>query len=318
MIEKCIDNNIYIKTKYSTTYLLTEVKPTLEQRPEYKLERKLFALPNSERKGEGGLRIKGFFKKSYENKPLISIVTVVYNGEKHLEQTINSVLEQGYDNIEYIIIDGGSIDSTLDIIKKYEAQIDYWVSEPDKGIFDAMNKGLVLASGDFISFINADYRFKKNIINKVIDNILDYPSVDFFYGDVDVVTKDQNYLYEMSGKNRGKDLGVKIPHQSCFIRLDIHRKYQFDISYKIAADRAVIAELFKHRHKNHYMNISIVNFMEGGASANSELTIKEIKRYRLQYFGLTVAIQDTLKRYLYKFGVRTKLKKILFQKKEKL
>ena len=307
-------NTIFLDENYSTTRLVTKDKPVLE----YIDESKLFLSSDTEIKGEGGLRTKGYFKKSYDNKPLISIVTVVYNGKKYLVQTIKSVLDQNYDNVEYIVIDGGSTDGTLEIIKKYEDQIDYWVSELDKGIFDAMNKGLLLASGDFVSFINADDRYKKNIIKKVVGNIVDHPSVDFFYGDVDVVTKNQNYLYEMSGKNRGKDLGMKIPHQSCFVRLVIHRKYQFDVSYTIAADRVVIAELFKYGHKDYYMNISIVNFMEGGASADPELTIKEITRYRLQYFGLIVVIQDTLKRYLHKFGVRTKLKKIFFLKKKKL
>jgi len=82
-----------------------------------------------------------------KNKPLISIVTVVYNGEEFLEETIKSVVSQTYKNIEYIIIDGGSTDGTVDIIKKYEDKIDYWVSEPDSGIYDAMNKGIDKASG---------------------------------------------------------------------------------------------------------------------------------------------------------------------------
>ncbi|MDJ0561528.1 MAG: glycosyltransferase, partial [Microcystis sp. M53599_WE4] len=94
--------------------------------------------PNLERKGEGGLRSQGYFKQSYDEAsglsdnlplPLVTIITVVFNGEKHLEQTIQSVINQTYDNVEYIVIDGGSTDGTVDIIRKYENQIDYWVSE---------------------------------------------------------------------------------------------------------------------------------------------------------------------------------------------
>lgn len=86
----------------------------------------------------------------------ISIITVSYNAAKTIEQTIQSVVNQTYDNIEYIIIDGGSTDGTVDIIKKYEDKIAYWVSEPDKGIYDAMNKGILKASGEYIYFLGAD------------------------------------------------------------------------------------------------------------------------------------------------------------------
>jgi glycosyltransferase involved in cell wall biosynthesis len=96
----------------------------------------------------GGLRTKGLFKATSPAKPLITVITVVLNGERHLEQAIQSVIKQDYPHIEYVIIDGGSTDGTLDIIRKYEARIDYWVSEPDNGIYDAMNKGIALARGE--------------------------------------------------------------------------------------------------------------------------------------------------------------------------
>ena len=151
-----MDNTIYRDGNYCTIRLLTKEKPILNQKPEYKLIPKLFLPENSERKTEGGLRMQGYYKKSYKDKPLISVVTVVYNGEKYLDQTIKSVLNQGYDNVEYIVIDGDSRDSTVDIIRKYEEHIDYWVSEPDAGIYDAMNKGASLCSGKYIAFLNAD------------------------------------------------------------------------------------------------------------------------------------------------------------------
>ena len=116
--------------------------------------------------------------------PYISIITVVKNGEKYLEETIKSVINQTYKNYEYIVIDGGSKDKTLDIIKKYSDKIDYWVSETDKGLYDAFNKGMQLAKGDFIGIINSDdvYLSKTlEILKKYINN---NPNIDFIFGSV--------------------------------------------------------------------------------------------------------------------------------------
>ena len=115
------------------------------------------------------------------NIPLISIITVSYNAVKTIEDTIVSVLGQTYSNIEYIIIDGGSTDGTLDIIKKYEDKITYWVSEPDKGIYDAMNKGILKATGDYLFFLGADDKITCNF-NDIIHLFKDKNTV--YYGDV--------------------------------------------------------------------------------------------------------------------------------------
>ena len=111
------------------------------------------------KKLEGGLRKLGKTKESQPEKPLVTVITVVFNGEKFIEKTIQSVLCQDYKNIEFIVIDGGSIDGTLDIIKKYEHSIDYWVSEKDQGIYNAMNKGIDLSKGDWTNFLNAADEF---------------------------------------------------------------------------------------------------------------------------------------------------------------
>lgn len=155
----CLDQH------YSTTRFVTTERPIFTKHPEDKFETLLFLPPGEGRQGEGGLRTKGYFKKSYKDKPLVSIITVVLNGEKYLEETILSVLNQTYDNVEYIIIDGGSTDGTLDIIKKYEHAIDYWVSERDRGIYDTMNKGITVASGEWIELLNAGDFYESGAIH---------------------------------------------------------------------------------------------------------------------------------------------------------
>lgn len=122
----------------------------------------------SANKLQGGRRIRNIEKVSRSSEPLVSIITVVFNGEKYLEQTILSVLNQTYSNIEYIIIDGGSSDATLDIINKYTDKIDYWVSEPDSGIYDAMNKGISLATGQLIGIINSDDWYELDAVEEIV------------------------------------------------------------------------------------------------------------------------------------------------------
>lgn len=173
---------ICLNNKYSTTKLLTDKKPK---------DCPLNLPENTDRKGEGGLRTKGYFKKSYSDKPLISIVTVVYNGEKFLEEAIESVLNQKYDNIEYIIIDGGSSDRTVDIIKKYEDKIDYWVSEPDEGQSDAFIKAFSISQGEWLTWLNGDDLLLAGAINELVKTAQKYPFVTCFTGNIIWTTADK-------------------------------------------------------------------------------------------------------------------------------
>ena len=116
--------------------------------------------------------------------PLISVITVVFNGEKYLNETINSVLNQGYPNVEYIIVDGCSTDNTLDIVKSYEDQIDYWVSEKDSGIYDALNKGIICSIGDMIGILNADDFYYNQCLSYVSKYSINYPYKNFIFGTV--------------------------------------------------------------------------------------------------------------------------------------
>ena len=216
------------------------------------------------------------------NNPLITIITVVYNGEKHLEQTIQSVINQSYKNIEYIIIDGNSTDKTLDIIKKYEKNIDFWVSEPDKGIYDAMNKGIKKARGEYIGLLNSDDYYEQNAVELVVNQINKNAQTDVFFGNIYLI----NYHLpekQLQTYKKGKKLEktFSIWHPTVFVKKTTYEKYgYFDQTYKIAADYELMLKFYKKRCKFFYINEVITNFREGGFSYyNSNLT-KE--RFRLQ------------------------------------
>jgi glycosyltransferase involved in cell wall biosynthesis len=220
-----IKNTICLDENYSTTRLVTQEKPEIINKPEDKFESVLFLPEGENRKGEGGLRTKGYFKKSFDDKPLVSIITVVYNGEKYLEETIQSVINQTYDNVEYIIIDGGSTDGTIDIIKKYEDKIDYWVSEMDKGIYDAMNKGIILVNGKWINFMNAGDR----IIFLDTNSFLKFNSTNtsYYYNEEEKIIKRDSFTKMYLTHN--------VPcHQSIFYKKD--EIILFDLNYPIIAD----------------------------------------------------------------------------------
>jgi len=133
-------------------------------------------------KTAGGHQYQGVDKDRQAPNPLISIITIVFNGAATLEQTILSVVEQNYPNLEYIIIDGGSTDGTLDIIKKYEDRIDYWVSEPDKGISDAFNKGIAHCHGELIGTLNSDDTYLPGTLRLVAEARVGEKSSQILHG----------------------------------------------------------------------------------------------------------------------------------------
>jgi len=278
----CLDEN------FSTTRLLTKEKPVMKQKPDYKLEPTLFLSANPKRKGEGGLRTKGYFKKSYDDKPLICIVTVVYNGEKHLEQTINSVLDQDYDNVEYIVIDGGSSDGTLEIIKKYEGQVDYWVSEQDGGIYDAMNKGASLCSGRYIAFLNADDWYNNNAFKNAIA-VINSGHPDYIFSDVDIYVNEKLYIQEKADLDRVKNR-APFNHQTLFVKRDILLEIPFDINYLIIADYNLMIQLVKKKYSYKYIiDKPIASFRGGGASTVMNYNYEAFRLHKKE-FGLLNAI----------------------------
>ncbi|MCR4743339.1 MAG: glycosyltransferase [Treponema sp.] len=217
----------------------------------------------------GGLRSKGITKKSEKNAPLITIITVVFNGEKTLEDTILSVTSQDYKNIEYIVVDGNSKDATLDIIKKYEDKIDYWISESDKGIYDAMNKGIDLASGDWINFMNSGDSFCNNsVLSQVFSK--NFENVSMIFGNThkiyDFGEVDSTPIPAFPDKKNP----MPFVHQSSFVNAKDAKEYHFNIQYRIAADLDLSYRLFNAGKKFEYVDVLISNYenSEGVSSVN--------------------------------------------------
>ncbi|WP_343689606.1 glycosyltransferase family 2 protein [Chitinophaga sp.] len=193
-----------------------------------------------------------------EHQPLISIITVVYNGIISLEKTILSVLGQSYQNIEYIIIDGGSTDGSVDIIKKYADRLAYWVSEPDGGIYYAMNKGIDRASGEWINFMNVgDWFYNADSVNDVFgaNDLSDY---DLVYGNTEKRREDKSEIYiPGDASNFYKRLMI---HQSTFSRTALNRKYKFDTTFKVSADFDFMFKVFLYKHKTLHVNVVVSSF----------------------------------------------------------
>jgi len=263
---------------------------------------------------KGGLRLKGKEKSASAQGPLVSIITVVLNGEKHIEQTIKSVLNQTYSNIEYLIIDGGSKDRTLDILKRYEDKIDYWKSEPDKGIYFAMNKGISLSKGKIIGILNADDFYMEDAVTKIIEAHCKQEA-DIYYGDMLLVEENTS----ASPKNRMKpDISKMnekpaIFHPTCFVKESVYEKAGlFDTQFKISSDYDFLLRCIRKNFKFHYVPEVITAFRAGGISASCASNIEGYKIMKMHKTGYHRAvIFRGIKCY-----VKTFLKKILHLKKK--
>lgn len=205
----------------------------------------------------------------------VSIITVVYNGVNEIEQTILSVINQTYKNIEYIIIDGASSDGTVDVIKKYEDSIAYWISKPDKGIYDAMNQGIDYASGKYILFMNAgDLFYDASVVANA--SILFYDFPDVIYGNTIVNYKWGKYIVK---PGKIKELNSRLPfcHQSAFVKADLMKEKKFDLTRKISADFNFFNLIFTEKKRFIYYNgtIAIYDSIYGFSSKNSFQMHKE-------------------------------------------
>jgi glycosyltransferase involved in cell wall biosynthesis len=302
--------------------MVTKEQPGIDRDLSSKVQTELFLPACSQRQGEGGLRTKGYFKKKAEEKPLVTIVTIVYNRLKYLAQTIESILGQSYENVEFIIIDGGSTDGTLDIIKKYEHAVDYWVSEPDSGISDAFNKGFIASTGEWISFMNCGDRFASDdVLLDVVGNIDE--KADVIFGKANVVDSRGKMLLKAgrSFDRKKFDRGRMIPHQSAFHNRRYFEQYGlFDKRLKLAMVYELL--LRKRPLSTVFIDKTISTMLAGGAHETEDyLRLREVRMVKRKHcsdvgrliieFDYWYALGRALvKRALIRIGLRSIARKI--------
>ncbi len=225
--------------------------------------------------------------------PKLSVITIAYNAASYIENTIKSVIEQTYKNIEYIIIDGRSTDDTMDIVTKYKNNIDSIVSEPDKGIYDAMNKGLHQAKGDYVLFMNSGDRFfSESTVSSVFATV---QNADVYYGDMQVVD-DFNNVIGLSKHRPPRTLtwkdysrGMLICHQSFIAKRTLCVDY--DISYKISSDIDWSIKILKKAEKIHNTGIIISKYLNGGTSSQKRITgLKERFKIYIHHYGILTTL----------------------------
>jgi glycosyltransferase involved in cell wall biosynthesis len=289
---ECIDPS------YSTTRLVTRVVPKISDQPGARFQTILFIPSNPARSAEGGLRTQGFFKAGKScfnmaqcaNEAVVTVITATFNAAQHIEKTILSVLNQSYNNVEYIIIDGGSTDGTLDIIRKYQHAIDYWISEPDKGIYDAWNKGICLSQGEWIAFLGADDILLKEALQSYVALIASY-----YNSPPEYVSSRVNLI---SGTKVSRTIGqqwrwkafrswMNVAHVGSLHSRSLFERYGlYDTSYRICADYEFLLRPGASL-RSAYMD-SITAYMRIGGISNSLQALWEAERAKVSTGGRSV------------------------------
>lgn len=253
----------------------------------------------------GGWRTGLQRQKVNNNYPLISIVTVTFNSAEDLKKTIDSISIQSYKNMEHIIIDGGSTDNTSSILQQYNDNIAYWISEPDDGIYDAMNKGQKLATGDYVLFLNSGDVFNdRDILEKVFTNddiLSEMPLI--IMGKVDCEYKHQHYW--ISKLNNTVTVQYSPPHQAMFIKKDIYTQYDYNKYFRILGDRDYWLRLLQDDcYKIHFVNEVISKYSLNGVSSNPKNALTMIREimilncFYLGYIDLTVLLKEAFKAFI--------------------
>ena len=213
-----------------------------------------------------------------------SIVTVSYNSDVTIKDTLESVKNQSYVNYEHIIVDGASVDNTLNIVRNYASSSDKVkvLSEPDNGIYDAMNKGINLAKGDLIVFLNSDDTFELNALEIINDNFTS--DVDIIYGDTYCLDKYNGATFEKKRTGNIEELQKSkgmIPHNSMFVKSSIMKENLFDENFKICADYKFVLNMYKEKKIIKYIPYKITNMMNDGIS-NKQLDLWLTEHIRCQ------------------------------------
>ncbi|MEO8937736.1 MAG: glycosyltransferase family 2 protein [Burkholderiaceae bacterium] len=201
-------------------------------------------------------------------QPKVTVITVVLNLVDLIERTLTGVIAQDYPNLEYIVVDGGSTDGTLDVIRRYESRMTRWVSGKDSGPYGAMNKGAALASGEWIIFMNGGDVFTgRDAISRAFA-LCDPAACDVIYGDGIFCGADYRFVEKAADQLTLHD-GNGFSHQSAFVRVSLQREYGFDVTEKIAADYDLFLRLFKAGKVFRHVDVVVSEFFIGGLSSVS-------------------------------------------------
>lgn len=292
-------------------------------------------------KNYGGLRTEGWQKESTEGAPLVSIITVVRNDVANIEETILSVLNQTYDNVEYIIIDGASTDGTLDIIKKYGKFLDVWVSEPDAGIFYAYNKAVDLITGKWVEILNSgDFFYNNTVLAEIFAG--QKIDADGVYGSMVGYVSGRRTLSEAFADVKQKAWhGMRLVHETLFVKADIIKKLKFDTRYKVSGDGDFVQKCLANGYEFKKINVIVYETRAQGFSATHWLVARKenwliarkyysglrtdiIHLYGLMYFVAShffkrilsaIGIYDFLKKY-YRRWLGDKIRRERYHYKE--
>lgn len=224
-------------------------------------------------------------------KTLVSVVTVCFNSERHIGEAIESVLAQDYLHIEYLIVDGGSTDRTIEIVASYTERFEgrlRWVSEPDNGIYDAMNKGIAMCSGELIGLLNSDDRYAVDAISTIVQAAQTHPDAGLVYGDVRVIDEDGSVLATEIAKDvHPGDRPDWLPmcHQSLFVKRDVYRTVGvYDIGYRILADYEFVLRCLAAGVSSLHVPSAIAEFRVGGLCNTGTLEAnREREQIRVAY-----------------------------------
>ena len=225
--------------------------------------------------------------------PKFSIITVTYNALKVLEDTIQSVVFQTYRNMEYIIVDGGSKDNTLEVAEKYRNHISQLISEPDKGLYDAMNKGIRLATGDYICFLNAGDELHENeTLQKIVHTLKGKNLPDVIYGETAIVDEEGHFLHmrRLSTPERldwkSFKQGMLVCHQAFWTRRELAIDVLYDLHYRFSADFDWCIRIMKKAKCLHNTRLTIIDYLnEGMTTQNHKASLKERFRIMAKHYG---------------------------------
>lgn len=219
----------------------------------------------------------------------VTVITVVFNGVKDIEHTLMNVLEQSYPNMEYIIVDGGSTDGTMDIIGKYRHRLSHCISEKDNGIYDAMNKGVALATGKWINFMNCGDTFAGT---KTVEDVMAFvkPDDEFIYGDYIADYENKGRRFIKAGKPRPPHLMI-LSHQSVFASRTLLLKYPFDTRFKICADLQFYEECWHHGHAMRYYPHAVsVRSQAGVSDRNRTQAFRESEQVLRKFYSASYVV----------------------------